>query len=239
MGDVNVLEIASVTLATHRDSMPAMETFYCGLLGLPRPHDDERDALVVGVGSARLEFVASAIDARPFYHFALLVPGNRFAAAHAWVASRTDLLSRPSSDATVFDFDFWDAQACYFHDPAGNIVEFIAHRGLAEVADVTDPFSASELVGISEIGIVTPDPGAEADTLHRDLGIDIWSGGVDGADSLAFVGRKAHTLILCRPGRGWLPTGRPAEVHPVDITLAGARNAETTLNGPYQIRLNV
>jgi len=36
---------------------------------------------------------------------------------------------------------FWDAQACYFHDPAGNIVEFIAHRGLAEVADVTRSFS--------------------------------------------------------------------------------------------------
>ncbi|MDQ2847255.1 MAG: hypothetical protein M3Y77_13095 [Actinomycetota bacterium] len=62
-------------------------------------------------------------------------------------------------------------------------------------------------------------------SLHRDLGLQVWSGGLDGATSLAFIGRKAHTLIVCRPGRGWLPTGRPAETHPAEITLTGAPDA--------------
>ena len=48
---------------------------------------------------------------------------------------------------------------------------------------------------------------------------------MDGENSLGFVGEKGRTLILAPPGRGWLPTGRPAEAHPVELVLelAGAR----------------
>ena len=77
----------------------------------------------------------------PFYHFALLVPGDRFDAALAWARERVELLPDRETGEVVFDFTNWDARAVYFHDPAGNIVELIAHRGIGE-GGVTGPFAA-------------------------------------------------------------------------------------------------
>lgn len=193
-----------VTLAAPAARLDDLERFYRAL-ELPATRAEGR--LEVRVGAARLCFRAG--PGEPFYHFALLVPGDGFEAAHAWLAERTEILPNAKTGGTVFDFSFWDALACYCHDPAGNIVELIAHRGIGSTFD-----GGADLLGISEIGIVTPDPPA----LHERLGLQLWSGDLD---SLAFVGRKAHTLILCRPGRGWLPTGRPAEQHPVEVVFAG------------------
>ena len=53
----------------------------------------------------------------------------------------------------MFDFDNWDARAVYFEDPAGNIVELIAHHGLEE-NDRMGRSRRSELVGFSELGLV-------------------------------------------------------------------------------------
>jgi catechol 2,3-dioxygenase-like lactoylglutathione lyase family enzyme len=209
-----VTGIAAVTLRAPRDSLDAMRDFYGGVLDLPG--DSARLSWQIG-----LSFVAA--DGAPFYHFAFLVPGNRFAFARDWLADRAELLPHPDSGRTDFDFDFWNAQACYVHDPAGSIVELIAHRGEAEGPD--GAFSSAELLSISEIGLVTADPPGLADRLRDELGLSLWYGDVTGASSLAFVGRKAHTLILCRPGRGWLPTGRPAEIHPVEVTISGGRTA--------------
>ena len=43
------------------------------------------------------------------------------------------------------------------------------------------------------------------------------------------MGEKARTLILCRAGRPWLPTGRPAEAHPVEVTLSGTFDAAVVM----------
>lgn len=223
-----VVEIVDLKLATPRDSLDAMRGFYGELLGLP----GDSAALSWQVGSGRIAFTAA--DGAPFYHFALLVPGNRFAAAKAWLADRAELLPNQHTGGTDFDFDFWNAQACYVHDPAGSIVELIAHRGEEERPD--DEFSAAELLAISEIGLVSDDPATVADRLREELGMRVWSGDFADASSLAFVGRKAHTLILCRPGRGWLPTGRPAEIHPVEVTLSDDRAAALDL-APHRVQL--
>ena len=42
---------------------------------------------------------------------------------------------------------------------------------------------------------------------------------------------KARTLILAPPGRGWMPTGRPAERHPVEAEILGAADGEVELEG--------
>jgi catechol 2,3-dioxygenase-like lactoylglutathione lyase family enzyme len=215
------LQIVRAELAAPRDGLDTLARFYAGALALDCRQ--ERDALRVTVGPAELVLVAG--DGAPFHHFALLVPGDRFDAARDWLAAATPLLdTRP--------FDFWDAQAAYVHDPAGNIVELIAHRGEAENR-VTGPFAGAELAGISEVGIVGPGLASAAAALEDELGLPLWSGSVDDdATGLGFVGRKAHTLILAGPGRGWLPTGRPAEVHPVAVTIAGGERAgEVVLPG--------
>ncbi len=176
-------------------------------LGLPVDGGD------VAVGETRLSLAAA--PGEPFYHFALLAPGDRFEAALAWARARIELLREPDP---VFDFSNWGAQAFYFHDPAGNIVEVIAHRGVGERGGA-GAFRAEELVGVSELGLVGDVP-----ELHRALagaGLELWDGEADAPGSLAFVGEKARTLILCPAGRGWLPTGRPAEPHPAEVELSG------------------
>jgi catechol 2,3-dioxygenase-like lactoylglutathione lyase family enzyme len=185
--------------------------FYVGRLGLEPAAGEDTG---VTIGETQLVFRGGPDE--PFYHFAFLVPGNRFGAALDWIREVAELLPDPESGEFVFDFDNWDARACYLHDPAGNIVELIAHRGVAE-SSAGDSFSAAELVGISELGLVG-DRRELAAALGK-LGLEQWAGDLDAEGRLAFVGEKARTVILSPPGRGWLPTGRPAEPHPTEVEV--------------------
>jgi len=209
------LRITRATLAVAADRLDAVEHFYCDELGLAGSR--EVAELRLDIGSAHLAFTAAS-ETEPFYHFALLVPGNRFEAARDWLAAGSPLLEHPETGETTFDFDFWEASACYAHDPARNIVELIAHRGIEESFEAGD-FHAAELRGISEVGLVAEDLLAALERL-RASGLELWYGEVGRDEGLGFVGRKAHTLILVPTGRPWLPTGRPAESHPVEVVLA-------------------
>jgi catechol 2,3-dioxygenase-like lactoylglutathione lyase family enzyme len=222
------LRIARAELAVATARLDAVAAFYEQTLGFAVEQRDGR--VVVPVGPDVLELVATGDGTDPFHHFALLVPGDRFDAARAWLGERAETLARDDGE-TVFPFDFWDARAVYFHDPAGNIVELIAHAGTAEASGVGD-FSAAELAGLSEVGVVVDDTTAAVAALEHDLGLEFWSGD---AAQLAFVGAKAHTLILAPPGRGWLPTGRPAEPHAAAVTVTGgAANAVVLAGSPQR-----
>lgn len=215
------MRVAELHLAAPAAVLGALELFYADVLELTRLRVDA----TVAAGPSRLSWRAADRDRQPFYHFALLVPGPRFDAAHAWLAERVELLALDGDP--VVAFPDWNARALYFHDPAGSIVEFIAHRGIEGEGPADGPFTPRELLGVSEMGIVVDDKRSAAEALHTTMGIDLWSGRADAASlddphRLAFLGRKAHTLILAAPGRGWLPTGRPAETHPAYIVLAGA-----------------
>ena len=232
------VEIAEVALAANPDALDDLGRFYRDELRIAQAQRSDGD-LALRVGPAGLRFRPAGGAGQPFYHFALLVPGDRFQAARDWLAGHAELLPRPDSPATVFDFDAWQAQACYCHDPAGNIVELIAHRGVAERRESSGRFSAEELAGISELGVVVPSPARAAELLRSELGLELWDGAVDERGGLGFVGSKAQTLILCAPGRGWLPTGRPASIHPVHVTLTGARPGEVGVpRTPHRIRVS-
>jgi catechol 2,3-dioxygenase-like lactoylglutathione lyase family enzyme len=209
-----------VRLRVPEGSLSALATFYSKTLGI-----EETDETTFAIGATRLEFVPG--PGRPFYHYALLVPGNRFDEALEWAGDRTELLPDEDNGEVVFDFSNWEAHACYFHDAVGNIVELIAHRGIGETA-AEGPFGAAELLGVSELGLVG-EPAAMADLLAGRLGLEVWDGTLDEPGRLAFVGERARTLILCPAGRGWLPTGRPAEPHAVEAVLSGSPEGEVAL----------
>lgn len=214
------MKILRVRLQAAADSLDALAGFYGGL--------------PLRAGDTVVEF--EPVDGgRPFYHFALRVPRNRFAEARDWLDGRSPLL--PGRDGkTTFEFDFWNAQACYALDPADNIVEVIAHRELADESQADGPFRDDELRGVCEIGLVGPDPRTMAAALEP-LDIQLWSGTLEGPGRLAFLGGRDGVLILSEPGRGWMPTGRPAEIRPVEVEVAGKRDAEVTLPGtPHRVR---
>jgi hypothetical protein len=204
-----------VRLRAPAQSLEALKTFYFERLGIDTT-----------VGETTLELVPG--EGEPFYHFALLAPGDRFDALLAWASERVELLPDPDTGEVVFDFSNWDARACYFHDPAENIVELIAHRGIGETG-AEGGFDPEELLGLSELGLVG-DTTAMARQLQRGLGLDLWDGTLE-EGRLAFLGERARTLILGPPGRGWLPTGRAAELHPVDAELSGPTAGTVELEG--------
>jgi extradiol dioxygenase family protein len=225
------VRLEQVDLAAPLSALDELRSFYGRQLGLAT-RVGSGPSLAVQVGRSRLTFVAHG--GRPFHHFAILVPGNRFAVAHAWLGERARLLSHGDGEETRFDFGSWDAEACYVHDPAGNIVELIAHHGLCERPGERAPFTATELLELSEVGLVTDDAHALAEALDA-VGLVVWDG-VAEAGRLAFVGEQAHTLIIAPRGRGWLPTGRAAEVHPAAVTVRGLPAASATAPGePYRV----
>jgi hypothetical protein len=214
------MRFSHVRLQAPEGSSLILEDFYIEQLGFTRT---EPSGLMIG----ETALVFESGPGEPFYHFALLVPGNRFDQALEWIAERTAVLLDPESDEVIFDFDNWDALACYFHDPVGNIVELIAHRGIDE-SSTEGPFTAAEIIGFSELGLVG-DRAEMAEALRSELGLEQWAGDLDHEASLAFVGEKARTFILSPEGRGWLPTGRPAEAHDCDVELSEIRPGEAHL----------
>jgi hypothetical protein len=200
------VDFLSVRLGARPDLLPALDEFYADY-------------------GAPLEFVPA--DGDPYYHFAFLVPGDRFEAAFDWARTRYELQPREDGEL-VFDFSFWDALACYFIDPAGSIVELIAHRGLEE-SGARGAFVGEELLGLSEVGLVGDVPAMARDLEELDL--RVWSGSAEDPDSLAFIGEKARTLILCPVGRGWLPIGKRAEPHAVDVTVSGPPEGTVAVGG--------
>ena len=208
------MRILEVRFLAPRAATDETLRFYREVLGLPSSSEGFR----IGHTSLRLE---PAAGGTPFYHFALRVPRNRFQAARDWIAERTPVLDEAR-------FDNWDADACYFADPAGNIVELITHGTLPEEGP-DGPFTAAELLGVCELGLVGPETPPMASALE-DLGIELSDGSLE-PGALAFMGSREGFLILCPEGRGWMPTGRPAEPHAVEATVTGNRAAEAVLPG--------
>jgi hypothetical protein len=73
--------------------------------------------------------------------------------------------------------------------------------------------------------------------LGTELGLELWDGTLDEPGRLAFVGEAARTLILSPAARPWLPTGREAEAHSIDVLLSGSPEREVSMEGSrYRVR---
>jgi len=78
--------------------VPELAEFYCGRVGLGGT-EPEANGVAVEVGETMLELLPAA--GWPFYHVALLVPGNRFEAVLDWARDRVDLLPNRRTGGTV------------------------------------------------------------------------------------------------------------------------------------------
>jgi catechol 2,3-dioxygenase-like lactoylglutathione lyase family enzyme len=226
------LHIAEAALSAPRSELARLRAFY-RRLGLEAAAAAD-GSVVVGAGASTLRLVPAA--GRPWHHVALLVAPERFAESTAIVRDMTPLLADPRDGSTIFESPEWHSRACYFHDPAGNVVELIAHAELASPEASGSPLG---VLAISEVGLVAPDPDRLIDLLTGEAGLRVWDGDPPGNASLSFVGRKGHTLIVAVEGRGWVPTRRPAEVHPVAVTIDGAGRVATVEPPglPYRVRV--
>jgi catechol-2,3-dioxygenase len=221
------MQIEEVTLST--PDLEALETFYGELLGLPTSYL-RGEHLSVQIGESTLIFEPGA-PAR--YHFAIRIPAASFAAAYAWIKQRVPLIA-DSTGADVIEHTGWNARAVYFYDPAGNIVELIAHMTLSDT--YADPFNANALLAICEIGIATDDVRAAAADFAAALGAEPFRGS-SGPD-FAAIGDAHGLLIVVSRARTWYPdTGVAAELLPLHVVAIANDGRRITIAGPsYTIR---
>lgn len=205
--------------------------FYSGTLGLPCSMD-EAGRLRVEAGGSWLVFEQAPEGWGGYYHFAFNIPENMFSEAKAWLSGRVPLL-KDNTGRDEFDFQNWNAHACYFYDPAGNILEFIARHDLPNAWD--HPFNAGGILSISEIGLPSDDVPALSRTLQDVVGVQAYKG----SESAEFTatGDGDGLFILPKNGRIWLPdTGKPAAPYPLSVAVTVEENRQFRVSGPpYEV----
>ncbi len=145
---------------------------------------------------------------------------------------RIPLLQPSWQEGPVIRFEAWNAESVYFADPAGNILEFIAHHPLRNGRP--GPFSPEDLLSVSEIGLVVPDT---KDALDRLAEIDL-APFKPPYDSFAAVGDAYGLFIVVTPGRVWLPTEDVRSVtHPAEVEFIDPQGREVQWPKlPYRLR---
>jgi hypothetical protein len=128
-----------------------------------------------------------------------------------WASLKLDLLNTEDNHV-IADFTNWNAKSFYFLDNNGNILEFIARRGLNNESHT--PFNSSSIISISEFGLVTDNVADTAQKLRNNYGIPLFSR-QPVLRNFAAVGDDNGLLILSTTGRNWYPT---------DITVQGFYN---------------
>lgn len=198
-------------------SSSASRDFYVGTLGL----GEDGDAVVAGTTRLRFE------EGQPQspYHLAFNIPANMIRSALAWARTRLPLLSDE-----IFDFEFWNAEAIYFEDPDGNVLELIARKNLDN--DAAGDFGPELLLEVSEFGLPVADPPALISRLEERLGLEVYSGD---RDQFTAVGDEHGLFIVVRPGRTWLPTDRAAGEPAGALELESPRAGELQV-GPLWVR---
>jgi catechol 2,3-dioxygenase-like lactoylglutathione lyase family enzyme len=181
----------------------SVQHFYTEVLGL-QLLAAESDRFMAQAGRTTLRFRESA-QAKPV-HFAFNIPSTAIEAARDWLSSRVKLL--PRGEDEIIEFPNWQARALYFHDPAGNIVEFIAREAIAW--EWEGSFSSAAIGDVSEVGLVVHDPAATVAQLQKLAGLPVyWESGSD----FTALGNPEALFIIVPAGRWtWTPTDEPAEL---------------------------
>lgn len=210
-----------VTLYTNQ--LEDMKGFYEYQLGFRIVEEDEI-SFTLSIGESQLVFRES--ERAAVYHFALNIPGNQFTLAKWWAGERVTLNRQEGMDE-VFYANF-DADAFYFQDPAGNVVEFIARRSVDRMGN----FTVDSLLDISEVSITTPDVEEVGEAIES---MDIPVRGNKGIDpkSLNFLGSGHTYIILVAPKRTWYFSKQKSETHPLSIELSDGRQIDITEEGRF------
>lgn len=210
-----------VTLYT--DRLEEMKGFYEYQLGLRIVEEDEA-SFTLAIGDSVLIFRQSARKA--VYHFAFNIPGNQFTLAKGWANARVPLNRQEGMDE-IFYANF-NADAFYFEDPAGNIVEFIARRNVDRLGD----FTVDSLLNISEVSITTPFVEEVGEKLEA-LAIPVRGNkGID-PHALNFLGQGDAYILLVAPKRVWYFSKQRSEVHPLAIELRNGQQIEIDEEGRF------
>ena len=153
----------TLRLFANVNQLDDMRKFYKSTLNLPLVGEDGA-SLTFQAGRTKMTFLSDPTGGSPFYHFAFNIPENKLERAMEWLTGRAELL-RGGRANPIVHFKWLDAHSVFFYDPAGNLLEFIAHHPLKNGR--SGKFDVEDILYTSEIGLVTDDVlslSAELDT---------------------------------------------------------------------------
>ncbi len=221
-------------LQLHTTDLVAQKSFYSEVLAC-QIVAETADKFTVQTGNSLLTFQKThLVGQKPCYHFAFNVPSNQINDAFNWLKSRNiDVLPTAKNDEDdslvyIANFDEWQADAVYFHDPAGNIVEFIARQEFARPS--AKPFSAESIVSISEIAVVAVGKDAKQYAAELREKYDITSF-QKGSNTLEFwaLGADNGLVLVVRENRIFFPTQIPAARFPLKVLFENRKNIDCEL----------
>lgn len=212
----------------YTDKLKSLKRFYRNVMEL-EVIQSTTEAFTIKVGDSTITFCQT--DQPAFYHFAINVPGNQFSLIKQWAAERLTLNREKAIDQIYFQN--FDADAIYFEDPAGNIIELIGRRN----RDVFGNVTVDSFLNVSEVGIVTPHINDVGDQL-QDFGIPLWQGTEIDPESVNFLGKDDHFIVLVPPERRWYFSAKDSETHPLEITLNDETQILLDANGKISITEN-
>jgi len=186
------------------------KAFYTNILGFELL-EEQANCFTLKIGITALQFVYKK-DAT-LYHFAFNIPSNQGAAALAWLKKRVKVLDYENQE--LVDFINWNAEAMYFYDMDGNIVEFIARKNLQDNSNF--PFSINNILEISEIGIPTNDVQAIYNQIQTKFPIEIYSG--DLTRFAALGDERGLFIVINKNTKKWIPRDDEPYSSPFKVQL--------------------
>jgi catechol-2,3-dioxygenase len=205
-----------VSLTLLCDDPPAQRDFYASVLGLAVDAPTPEQCRIV-LPDGELIFKRDPQRRRCRYHVAFNIPHNQFEVAARWLEQRVALIA-DAAGATRFCSDDWNADMVYFHDAAGNISELIARHTLPASAR-SQPFDASGVLSISELGVAVTDVERGVAELAAETGAQPYHWSPPPTD-FAPIGDEQGLFIVVKRGRIWFPeTGIAAEPLPFEARV--------------------
>lgn len=203
------MDIISIELLTN--NLEKTTAFYQELLDFEVVTKNQHE-VTFRIGTSLIRFTEN-LSFNTIYHFAFNIPQNQVESALSWLQSKVEVIL-DTNEQSITKFEDWNAQAVYFYDNNGNILEFIARKDLNDHS--SESFSSNLIRCVSEIGLVSDEPLALAEELIQEHGLNYFEKGPILSDFTA-LGDHNGLLILSRKGRNWYPTQHPAQKNSVSI----------------------
>lgn len=162
------MRIKKLKLFTHK--LESEKQFYSETLGFELI-EETSTSFTLKIGWSELTFVKS--EQHHIYHYCFLIPSNKLNEALDWMEKRVSIVVSEEGTKT-HRFETWNADAFYFYDASGNIVEFIVRYDLNNESDAD--FSISDVLCVNEIGMPTNDVEKSNGELQEQFGTKLWKG---------------------------------------------------------------
>lgn len=195
------------------NNIPETIAFYRDILELPIIEKTSK-SVTIKAGNSILKFVENP-DFNSMYHFAFNIPENKLEEAIAWCNDKIDLVVIEDK-RVIANFETWNANAIYFYDNNGNLLEFIARHDL-DNSQIKE-FSYKSILNISEIGIVDEDPIELGTQLIEDYGLSFFTKNFN-SENFAAIGDDEGLLIIVKPYRNWYPTQTPSQSNKTKVRI--------------------